>query len=206
MEKHRIAVLDVKVGVMGEVGGSSGYTYIDMYDLPNIPLEPYACLVIHGSSDQEFLLKHKDVVANFLNQGKVVLFGGQLFRPWLPGGSSFVPRTIRSHLDYHIAVAKAHPIFADVDPIELTYKKGVAGFFARGHHPVPAGAEVLLTLPDGEPTLYIDRSSTKGTLMVSSGYNLLGYRDGNTTRSIGERVEAWIAQEYNLLQQGVHIQ
>lgn len=79
----------------------------------------------------------------------------------------------------------------------------MAGFFARGHHPVPEGAEVLLTLPDGEPTLYIDRSSTKGTLMVSSGYNLLGYRDGDSTSLIGERVEAWIEQEYKQLQEGV---
>ena len=38
---------------------------------------------------------------------------------------------------YRVAELAPHPIFDGVDPDDLTLRKGVAGFFARGHHPPP---------------------------------------------------------------------
>jgi hypothetical protein len=69
----------------------------------------------------------------------------------------------------------ARPIFRGIGLDELTFRRGVAGFFARGHHPVPDGAQVLTRLAGGEPATYLDRVSTAGTILVQAGSDLLGY-------------------------------
>jgi len=189
-------------GPLGEMAEKFDYTYLDYYELPNADLSPYICMIITGSVDQEFMMKHKAIIRDFLDSGKVVVFGGHLFRSWLPGAGHFIPRTIHEHWDYHITpVNPDHPFFAGVELHELTYRKGVAGFYARGHHPMPQGAEALLQLPGGEPTMYIDRVSTQGTLLVSAGATLLSYGlPEMTTAVMKPRVLAWIREEYRRLQ------
>lgn len=196
-----IAALGSSLELM-EGGGRSRFAVIDHYELHTTDLRPYICLTIGGHCDQEYLTRHKDIIRSFLDDGKIVIFGGHLFRPWLPGGSDFIPREIRNHWDYQLSIVQEEPFFMGVDTFELTYRKGVAGFVARGHHPLPPGAIPLLALPGGEPTLYIDRHSTKGTLLVASGASPLGMGgQGETTRPISERVLGWIREEYARLQQ-----
>ncbi|MEK3916972.1 phosphate starvation-inducible protein PhoH [Paenibacillus sp. FSL H7-0331] len=178
------------------------FTFQDVYELPSIDLTPYKCMIINGLIDQEYLNKEKARIADFLAQGKVILFGGHLFRPWLPGGSSFIPKTIRSFNDYAITFANPHPIFEGVEPDDLTYNKGVAGFFARGHHPLPPEAEVLLFLGGAEPIMYIDRLSTKGTIVVHAGSDLLSYSNHpNTAGRITPQLIDWIRSEYKQIQE-----
>lgn len=176
--------------------------FIDIYDLPDYDLSPYKCLVITGLIDQEFLYRHKEKIREFLDMKKVLVFGGNLFLDWLPGGSSFVPKTIRNHNDYDVSITKPHPIFEGVKTEDMTYNKGVAGFFARGHHPLPEGAEVLLNLPGGEPITYIDRHSTNGTILVHAGGDLFGYNSPvKSTGRIAFQLTQWVRDEYSQLQE-----
>ena len=178
------------------------FTHIDIYDLPDYDLTVHKCLVIAGLVDQEFLYKQKEQIRHFLDQKKLLVFCGNLFRPWLPGGSNFVPKTIRHYTDYQVLIHQPHPIFAGVHPDDMTYNKGVAGFFARGHHPTPPGAEVLLTLAGGEPITYIDRNSTRGTILVHSGGDLFGYFfPGKSTGRIAIQLIDWVRDEYRQLQE-----
>jgi hypothetical protein len=201
LENRDILLLNAQSVGMGEISLQHSFTMLDVYDFPQANLEPYIALIIQGSIDQELLLKEKERIRRFVDSGKVLVFGGHLFLPWLPGAASFIPKEIRNHRDYEVIIKEAHPIFEGVNTNELSYRRGVAGFFARGHHPLPAGAEVLLTLPDGEPTLYIDRVSTDGTLFVSSGNALLGYQNPQeSTGQITKRFIEWIRNEYVQLQ------
>ncbi|CAG7615797.1 hypothetical protein PAESOLCIP111_01827 [Paenibacillus solanacearum] len=170
---------------------------LDLYDLPDYDLSPHLCLVVDPFADQELLYRERDRIEQFLNCGKVLLFSGHLFRPWIPGASMFVPKTIRHHGDYAVSVCEpAHPIFEGVLPDDMTFNKGVSGFFARGHHPLPPRAEALLTLPGGEPITYIDRHSTSGTIIVHSGNHLLGYGGSvNTSGRIRGQLMRWIREE-----------
>ncbi|MEI7026064.1 phosphate starvation-inducible protein PhoH [Paenibacillus sp. y28] len=178
------------------------FAYMDGYDLPSCDLSPYIAMVVPNLIDQEFLYKHREVIRAFLDSGKLLVFSGHLFRAWVPGGSDFVPKTIRSYHDYIVSVAKPHPIFEGVRPEDMTFNQGVAGFFARGHHPVPPGAEVLLTLPGGEPIVYIDRSSTNGTILLHAGNDLFGYSNPASTASrIGGQLIRWIREEHQRLQE-----
>ena len=171
----------------------------DIYDLPSIDLGAYQALAITSVCDQEYLLKHADQIRAFLDLGRVLVFSGHLFRPWLPGAGLFEPKTIHSHLDYTVRLIGEHPIFEGVDENDLTFRKGVAGFFARGHHKPPTGAEILARLVDaegGEPIVYVDRVSTRGVILVHAGNDLLASVDRDSTAGrIAPQLIRWILAE-----------
>lgn len=188
--RHRDAadatVLDAFFGAGGYARAS--FESVQLFDLEG--------LLIPGSVDQEWLHLHRELVEGFLAGGRIVVFSGHLFRPWLPGASSFIPKEINSFRDYAVRVVTPHQIFAGVRPEDLTFRKGVAGFFARGHHPPPPGAEVLLALADGDPITYRDRSSSGGTILLHSGNDLWGYAgDESTAGRIAPQLLAWIGEE-----------
>ncbi|MDQ3762005.1 MAG: hypothetical protein M3460_10005 [Actinomycetota bacterium] len=147
---------------------------VDCYALGSTDLTRYAALIIAPNADQEHLARHRRMIRDYLDSGGVVIFGGHLHRDWLPGASAFVPLMTRSLAGYRVVEVADHPIFRGMGPVELTFRRGVAGFFARGHHPIPAGAEVLTRLSGGQPSTYLDRVSTRGTIVVQATSDLLG--------------------------------
>ncbi|MGH3612112.1 MAG: hypothetical protein ACRDRK_05765 [Pseudonocardia sp.] len=170
---------------------------IDCYALPETDLSRYPLVVVSGTIDQEFLARHREVIRRYLDGGGVLLFGGQLHRDWLPGASRFVPLARPSLEAYRVAEIAPHPIFDGVEPDDLTFRRGVAGFFARGHHPPPPGAEVLVRLSGGEPATYIDRVTTAGTIVVHANGDLLGYDGlpGSTATRLSGQFLAWAFAE-----------
>lgn len=169
---------------------------IDCYALPGTDLSRYALLVVPATADQEFLARHRGVIERFLDGGGVLHFGGQLHRDWLPGASTFVPLPKPSLAAYRVAEIAPHPIFAGVEPDDLTFRRGVAGFFARGHHPPPPGAEVLLRLAGGEPATYVDQVSTRGTIVVHASGDLLGLGEHNGTGArVPDQLVAWAEEQ-----------
>lgn len=174
---------------------------IDIYALGETDLTPYRALIVPGFADQEYLLTQRDRLRAFLDSGKALVFCGHLFRPWLPGSAPFVPKPIRSFWDYAVRIVAPHPIFAGVAADDLTFRRGVAGFFARGHHPPPAGAETLVAFASGEPTTYLDRQSTGGTILVHAGNDLLEYAGAQTAAGrIAPQLLGWLDAEYEAIQ------
>ncbi|MFE5426404.1 phosphate starvation-inducible protein PhoH [Peribacillus simplex] len=171
-------------------------TVIDEYELGTTDLSPYNVLYITEFVDQEYLLNHKEVISEFLNNGKVVVFCGHLFRDWLPGCSLMMPMKINSYKDYYVQPVPGAPLFEGVEVEDMVYNKGVAGFFARGYYRAPEDAEVCLTFTDGKVITYIDRHTTNGTVIVHSGRSLLGYKsDRKTTGKIRIQMMALLEKE-----------
>jgi hypothetical protein len=178
----------------GELGHR--VTRIDCYDLGRSDLSGLDLLVVPAMVDQEHLYRCRAALRGYLDTGGVLVFGGQLHRDWLPGGSPFValdPPTLQA---YRVAEVAEHPIFDGVEAEDLTFRRGVAGFFARGHHPPPPGAEVLVRLAGGTPATYLDRVSTGGTIVLHANGDLLGMgaHDGTGVRVPGQLVE-WAVRE-----------
>ena len=175
---------------------------IDMYDLHTIDLTPFKAMVVHDFVDQIYLHKHRNIIENFLNEKKIVIWGGHLTKPWLPGCALFEPKKINSFSDYEITIIGNDPIFVGVNPDEMTFNKGVAGFFARGYHmPIPEGAEPLLALPGGDIITYIDRETTAGTIFVHAGRDLFAQRMQNkSTDRISTQLLQWVHDEAKRLQ------
>jgi hypothetical protein len=170
-----VAVIDMDIRSSESSEWRDRVERVDCYALSSTDLARYAALIITPTVDQEHLIEHRGVIREFLDSGGVVIFGGHLYREWLPGASPFVPLTERRLATYQVIEIADHPIFHGVQPDELTFRRGVAGFFARGHHPVPDGAQVLTRLAGGEPTTYLDQVSTAGTIPVQATSDLLGY-------------------------------
>jgi|GEM_PF-137807 len=186
--------------------GELGYevTSIDCYDLSDESLAAHRILVIGSNVDQEHLARRRDVIRRFLDAGKVLIFCGHLNQDWLPGARHFEPALPRRRASYVVTEVADHPVFAGVELSHMTERRGVAGFFARGHHPVPDGAEPLVHLVGGRPVTYVDRVSTAGTIFVHATGDLFGYAVGiedNTAARIPGQLARWAAAEAQSLQE-----
>ncbi|GAA2561651.1 hypothetical protein GCM10010210_40200 [Pseudonocardia hydrocarbonoxydans] len=186
---HDVALLDMDVrSPEPSVDGDR----IDLYRLPVTDLGRYRLVVVPGMADQEFLARHREVIRGYLDGGGVLLFGGHLHRDWLPGASRFVPLHPPSLASYRVAEIAPHPIFDGVGPDDLTFRRGVAGFFARGHHPPPPGAQVLVRLAGGEPATYVDQVSTAGTIVVHTTADLFTHGEpGTPAARVPGQLVAW---------------
>lgn len=166
---------------------------IDMYELPEVDLTGVPGVVVSSQVDQDFLFQYRERIRSFLEAGGVVAFSGHLARRWLPGAGCFEPKSIESHDDYTVVEATPHPVFDGVEMSDLTYQRGVAGFFARGHNPPPEHATTVLRLRDGEPVVYVDDESTAGTIFVHSGNDLVGFgRRDSTAARVPDQLVAWM--------------
>jgi len=172
-------------------------TNLDQYELSTANLKEFNVLVITDFIDQEFLFEKKQIIEEFLNDGKIVIACTHIFRAWLPGVNLFMPKKIKNHTDYDLKVINEHSIFHGVDMNELAVRKGVYGFYARGYHPLTnKNAEVVLAFQDETPITYIDRTTTKGTILAHSARDLLSYATGdNSTQLIAIQTLKWIEQE-----------
>ena len=179
-------------------------TNLDQYELATADLSLFNVLVITDFIDQEYLLEHKNIIEEFLGEGKIVVACTHIFRPWLPGTNLFMPKNIYKHSDYEMQVVKADSFFRGVDMNELAYRKGVSGFYSRGYHPLTnKDVEVLLSFLDGTPITYIDRSTTNGTIVAHSARDLLTYATGeNTTQLISKQFMEWLGEELEYLAGG----
>ncbi|QCR33598.1 phosphate starvation-inducible protein PhoH [Lysinibacillus sp. SGAir0095] len=176
-------------------------TNLDQYKLATTDLTPYNVLVVTDFIDQEHLFENKEIIERFLDDGKIVIACTHIFRNWLSGINPFMPRTIRNHMDYEMKVTNMKSIFRGVDMLELAYRKGVSGFYARGYHPLAnQEVEVHLAFLDGTPITFVDRTTTKGTIVAHSGRDLLTYETGeNSTQLISKQTLEWIESELALL-------
>lgn len=177
---------------------------IDMYDLPTVDLSNYKCMIIAGMVDQDFLEEEKHLIEQFLQDGKLLCFFGNLVTGWIPGQQPYEVQEIRWHGDYDLTIEKEHPIFEGVKVEEMTSKMGVKGIFARGSHATSAESEILLTLPGNKPVTFIDRHSTNGTIFMHSGstfFHMTGMnpKEGLSTERIPAQMLAWAELECEAL-------
>ena len=175
--------------------------FLDQYRFHQIDLSPFNVLSVTDFIDQEYLYRHRGLIETFLNQRKIVIANTHIFRAWLPGVGLFMPKKINHHSDYAFAPAHEDTFYKNIDMHELIYRKGVAGFYARGSHPaMNKNAEVVLRFSDGEPIVFIDRESTKGTVVAGACRDFLTYDTGdNSTKYITPQFLLWLNDELTRL-------
>lgn len=196
MKQKHILQLDAQNAFAVQLPINPIIELVDQYHWDVDQLNDYECLLITEFVDQELLYQHRQEILDFLNNQKLVIFCGHLFRDFIPGATLFMPKPIRSHQDYELQIMPKSDIFKSVSIDELNYRRGVAGFNARGYHLPPKTADIQLTFKSGEVVTYIDRTSTRGTILVHAGRNLFGYQgEGNSTDQISQNSLAWVTQE-----------
>ena len=96
--------------------------------------------------DQVGFARHKQALAAFFADGGRLFFNGHILKPFVDGLETYRPLLSRTRADFQLQRLAPHPVFAGIDPAEMVTRRGVAGFYGRGHNPLPKGAKALTGL------------------------------------------------------------
>lgn len=168
---------------------------VDCYALTNDELAHASALLIGMHCDQIELERRRSTLDAFVASGGCVVVCGQVTRPFLGG------LTPMSWLDGYrlddLAVRRVadHPVWDGVDPSELTFRRGVAGFYGRAYWPQPPpGALIVHSLGDAEHPLDVIYGHGAGEVLVHGGNDLWAYHDAHdSTARMTPQLLTWLA-------------
>lgn len=184
------------------------FTHIDSLPLRALgahELMAYDSILIPSQVDQRALVQHRPTLIRFLNQGGTLVINGHIAYDFCPGLSFFVPTTHRKLDALRIERVAPHPIFDGVDTDDLTFRKGIAGFYGRGSNPPPQGAIALHVLQlDRLVVDWLWQRPDGGRILMHSGNDLWMYAEndsrmyakgGNSAARIAPQLLSWLANE-----------
>ncbi len=142
-------------------------------------------LLVPAHIDQRLFATNRPWIRAFFKTGGALVFNGPLAHPFLDDLLPFIPLRRRGRADLQVRRVADHPIFAGVDDADLSFRRGVSGFYGRGTNPPPAGARVLAVVGDAEDErmpLDWDWSPPEGGhLLMHAGNNLWMYQNDPTS-------------------------
>ena len=199
---RRIVLITVRTGERpGWLDRAAGRSHIDTIaeaSLSGLPPDRIAAVLVPMHIDQRLFAANAGWVEAFLNAGGTLVFNGLLAYPFLPELQPF-RQLAGGGLDaLRVGIASpTHPIFAGIDADDLTFRKGVAGFYGRGQTPPPPGARVLTTLDRGAVPLDWEwRRPAGGCVLMHPGNDLWMFRDDGTSadRLVPQLID-WIVNQ-----------
>jgi len=164
----------------------------DLYDLQALDLSTYGSLLISMHVDQRFLASRAEQIASFLNDGGTVVANGHLAYPFLPGMNGFHPLENYGLRDLAVRRLIDHPIWAGVSENDLTFRRGVAGFYGRAWHEPPQGATVVHALGTPDRPLDFIYQVGKGRVLFHGGNDLWQYNGADTAGRIAPQLLHWM--------------
>lgn len=175
----------------------SGAVEIDHYALHTTALDPFRAVLLPAHLDQRYLGEIAPVIAAFLDRGGRLVFNGHVAWPMLRELRPFVPLASLHLEDLQVHRLADHPVFAGVDTRHLTYRRGVAGFYARGHNPPPDGAVLLMGVGQEKvPCDWVLRRPQGGEILCHAGNDLWMYIDADDTAGrLVPQLIAWAGRE-----------
>jgi hypothetical protein len=144
-------------------------------------------------ADQRQLAAVRPALEGFLETGGTAVVCGQIAHPFLRGLRPFVPLARMRPADLAVRIETHHPVWAGVDPGDLTFRRGVAGFYGRGENPPPLAAQILTTVDHGRAAVdwLVERQG--GCLLVHGGNDLWSFADDDTTAArLAPQLIAWL--------------
>lgn len=174
-------------------GMAARITALDQYDLDAACLAGPRALVIGMHCDQRHLAARAGLIADFLGRGGRVVASGHHAYPFLPGIGDFQPTPQPTLSDLMIHRLADHPVWAGVEGRDLSFRRGVAGFYGRGWHQPPDGALVVNGIgPDRRPLDFVYRVGA-GAVLFHGGNDLTGYGGpGDTAGRILPQLLVWM--------------
>ncbi|WP_349369119.1 hypothetical protein [Salinarimonas sp.] len=115
-------------------------------ELTRAALFAHRGLVTGMQIDQDRALGWAADLRDWLAAGGRWLYNGHMMRPLLAGAAPFVPLERPGRADFVLTRLADHPILAGIDLDKLEANRGVAGFYGRGHNPMPEGAVAVTGL------------------------------------------------------------
>jgi len=170
---------------------------VAMHALERVDLAAYRGLLVSIHADQRHLARRRAQLEAFLAGGGAIVVCGQVATPFLDELRPFEPMRDYRLDDLRVNLERPHPVWAGVDADHLTFRRGVAGFYGRGHNPPPPGATTINTLgPRRVPVDFVCRPKAGGRLLVHAGADLWGYLDAGTSAArLAPQLLDWLAAD-----------
>lgn len=167
---------------------------VGMYDFDRAPLADYRALLISMHCDQRYLAKQRARLDAFARDGGTIVIGGHVALPFLTGLDTFQPIPGYRLDDLRIHRTAEHPVWAGVAEEDLTFRRGVAGFYGRGWHRPPTEATVIHALGERRLPLDFAYALGRGRVLFHGGNDLWTYLGSDSTaeRMIPQLFD-WIA-------------
>lgn len=192
-------VLHVTMGTHDPAGPHAGDPRIgrvDLYRLPAIDLSSVRGLIIGGGADQIFLERNRSLLTEFVTSGGRVAVMGHVLADILPGLGVWRKIAYTGPKDLAITLGDPHPVWEGVDPVDLSIRKGVTGFYARGYiDKIPEGA--IVTTRIGRHALPLDYVYPlgDGQVLAHGGNDLTGWQsDPNSSARLTTQLTDWLVQ------------
>lgn len=178
--------------------GETPRTHIlPLYSLEQVCLDDYSSILIPAHVDQRYLLTQQQRLEAFVDGGGTIVMNGHVAYPFLRWLTPFEPVAYRGIDSLRIYPQTSHPVFEGVDYQDMMFRRGVAGFYARGANPVHPDAVVINTL--GQDRLPVDWMLTLpqgGRLFVHSGNDIwMFHGSDDSTARIVPQLFAWLNRE-----------
>jgi hypothetical protein len=155
---------------------------LPLYELERAELRRYRGLLLGLHVDQRYLATRRNQIDSYLAGGGTIVFCGHVATPFLPDISTYRPIANYGVADLAVKRISAHPVWEGVDTADLTFRRGVSGFYGRGSHEPPGGAQIIHGLgADLHPVDFEHRPAGGGRLLVHAGADLWGYLDSETS-------------------------
>ena len=166
--------------------------------LPSLDPVSVGGLIITSHVDQRWLAERKTWLETCLDGGARVVFNGHVESDFIDGLERYQPLKDRSVAAFAVTREADHPIWADYAGDELTFRKGVAGFYGRGCNPAPAGATVINRLDAGKERLPVDwewRRPRGGRVLSHAGNDLwVTFEQTELNAELVGRIVDWMEQ------------
>lgn len=153
-------------------------------------------LLISQHLDEVHLGEHRETLEVFLDRGGTLSLNGPVARPCLDPPGQYHALPSQAAREWVIDMGAPHPITAGVAAEDLTYRRGVIGFWARGFFDVPEGATVLTRFrASRRPADWLWQRPEGGSLFVHPGNDIWGYAgDATSARPVFAQFLDWASR------------
>ncbi|MCG6206532.1 hypothetical protein LPW26_17930 [Rhodopseudomonas sp. HC1] len=167
---------------------------VDLYALDATLLGSADALLIGMHMDQRFLQANTALLDNYVAAGGRVVISGHVAHPFLTGLSPVQPLDGGSIADLTVSRATTHPIWDGVALDDLTFRRGVAGFYGHAWHVPPDGATVIHTLGPAARPLDFIYPLGRGTVLLHGGNDLWSFGGDDTSRRLLPQLITWLVE------------
>lgn len=168
---------------------------VEQINLDERSFEHRAGVITNMHMDQILFAELQPALERFFSAGGRMAFMGHIVKTFLPELMPFEPLSAPKRASFVLTELADHPIFDGTPREAVETRKGVAGFYGRGHVPPPSGAVPLTGLgPEHLPVDWVWARPGGGELFVHAGNNLWTVADdASINQGFVDRMIEWCA-------------
>ncbi len=156
------------------------YDFLEVGETVPNDFSDYDLLVVPNGCDQIAMLRMKEPVQTFLNQGKTLFCFDGWFTDWIPGNQWRMDNSKKT-IDIRYAIKDdKYDLFENVKVDSFTFSHGISGWWACGYIEAAPQANVVLEDTWGRAIMVLDEQSTPGKMFLTASGPLGDFTYGTT--------------------------